>query len=64
MFTGRLDGRLIFPPRGEHGFGYDPIFIANGYNITTGQMKPEQKHAISHRAHAFKQLVEACFDNK
>lgn len=64
VFTGRLDGRLIFPPRGEHGFGYDPIFIANGYNITTGQMKPEQKHAISHRAHAFKQLVEACFDNK
>lgn len=61
VFTGRLDGHLTFPPRGLHGFGYDPIFIPNGYDITAGEMDPEQKHAISHRAHAFKQLVEACF---
>ncbi len=58
---GRVDGTLTFPPRGDKGFGYDPIFIANGYDITFGEMDPDKKHAISHRADAFRQLVAHCF---
>ncbi len=53
---GEVHGTLIFPPRGAHGFGYDPIFIADGYSETFGEMAPAQKHAISHRAIAFAQL--------
>ncbi|WP_339830851.1 RdgB/HAM1 family non-canonical purine NTP pyrophosphatase [uncultured Parvibaculum sp.] len=60
-FEGRVDGELVWPPRGEKGFGYDPIFVADGHDITFGEMEPEKKHAISHRAHAFRQLVDACF---
>jgi XTP/dITP diphosphohydrolase len=60
VFEGRVDGTLVWPPRGTHGFGYDPIFIAEGYNVTFGEMESEKKHAISHRARAFKQFVEAC----
>lgn len=60
-FEGRVDGELVWPPRGGKGFGYDPIFVANGYDITFGEMEPEEKHGISHRAHAFRQLVDACF---
>jgi XTP/dITP diphosphohydrolase len=61
IFTGRWDGTLIFPPRAQHGFGYDPIFVPKGYDKTVAEMKPEQKYALSHRAQAFKQLVEGCF---
>lgn len=60
-FEGRVDGELVWPPRGGKGFGYDPVFVANGYDITFGEMEPEEKHGISHRAHAFRQLVDACF---
>ncbi len=60
-FEGRIDGRLVFPPRGDRGFGYDPIFIANGETLTFGEMDPDKKHAMSHRAKAFAQLIEACF---
>ena len=60
-FEGEVHGKLSFPPRGENGFGYDPIFIPTGYGITFGQMPPNQKHALSHRARAFEQLVAACF---
>lgn len=60
-FEGRVDGELTWPPRGDKGFGYDPMFIATGYDITFGEMEPEKKHGISHRAHAFSQLVDACF---
>jgi XTP/dITP diphosphohydrolase len=60
-FEGRIDGRLTFPPRGDRGFGYDPIFIADGHNITFAEMDPAEKHAISHRADAFRQLVTGCF---
>ncbi len=59
-FEGRVNGALTFPPRGTQGFGYDPIFIAEGEAITFGEMEPERKHAMSHRADAFRQLVEAC----
>ncbi len=61
IFVGRVDGRLVWPPRGENGFGYDPIFVANGYDLTFGEMDPSEKHAISHRADAFRKLVNACF---
>lgn len=60
-FEGRVDGELVWPPRGQKGFGYDPIFVADGHDITFGEMEPEKKHDISHRAHAFRQLVDACF---
>ncbi len=56
-FRGEVHGTLTFPPRGAHGFGYDPIFIVDGYDVTFGEMEPNEKHAISHRAHAFAQLV-------
>lgn len=60
-FRGDLPGHLTFPPRGPHGFGYDPIFIPDGHSLTCGEMDPAAKHAISHRALAFRQLVAACF---
>jgi len=61
-FEGRLDGHLVWPPRGERGFGYDPIFQPDGEHLTCGEMEPAAKHAISHRARAFHQLVAACFE--
>jgi len=58
---GKVQGKLIFPPRGTKGFGYDPIFQPNGHKISFGQMEPETKHNISHRADAFAQLITRCF---
>ncbi len=60
-FQGEVHGQLVFPPRGARGFGYDPIFVADGYDSTFGEMDPDVKHAISHRAQAFKQMIDACF---
>lgn len=60
-FEGRADGVLVWPPRGDQGFGYDPMFVPNGHDITYGEMEPEAKHAMSHRADAFRQLVSAVF---
>ena len=60
-FEGRVDGRLVWPPRGDRGFGYDPIFVPDGHRQTFGEMEPSAKHAISHRAVAFRKLIEACF---
>ncbi len=60
-FEGRADGTLVFPPRGDKGFGYDPIFQPVGYQVTYGEMEPGAKHAISHRADAFRKLIAACF---
>lgn len=60
-FAGRVDGQIVFPPRGDKGFGYDPIFIADGYDITFAEMDPVEKHKISHRANAFKLLVDRLF---
>ncbi len=59
-FEGRVDGRLVWPPRGDRGFGYDPIFVAEGETLTFGEMEPARKHAMSHRARAFAKLVAAC----
>lgn len=61
VFEGEVRGELVFPPRGTHGFGYDPIFLAAGESETFGEMAPERKHAMSHRAHAFAKLIGACF---
>ena len=58
---GRVYGRLVFPPRGDRGFGYDPIFIPDGHAITFAEMDPDDKHRMSHRADAFAQLVARCF---
>ena len=60
-FEGHINGTLTWPPRGKRGFGYDPIFIPNGFKITFGEFDPDLKHAISHRAEAFNKLVETCF---
>lgn len=60
-FEGRVDGSLVWPPRGDKGFGYDPIFVPQGHAITFAEMDPAAKHAMSHRADAFRQLVEAVF---
>ncbi len=61
VFEGFVSGTLIWPPRGDKGFGYDPIFVADGYDITFGEMAAEDKHQISHRADAFRKLVNGCF---
>ncbi|MFO1172469.1 MAG: RdgB/HAM1 family non-canonical purine NTP pyrophosphatase [Hyphomicrobiaceae bacterium] len=59
-FEGKVFGTLVWPPRGTRGFGYDPMFLPDGRNETFGEMEPEAKHAISHRAIAFAKFVEAC----
>ena len=58
LFEGRVDGTLVWPPRGDHGFGYDPMFLPDGHGLTFGELAPTQKHDISHRARAFRSLVE------
>jgi XTP/dITP diphosphohydrolase len=61
-FRGEAHGCLVWPPRGERGFGYDPMFRPDGYEITFGEMDPARKHAISHRAEAFAKLASACLE--
>lgn len=63
-FEGTVEGSLVWPMRGKNGFGYDPIFLPEGGDLTFGEMNPEAKHAMSHRADAFAQLVAACFADK
>ena len=60
-FEGSVCGSLVWPPRGDNGFGYDPVFMPAGGDATFGEMDAEQKHAISHRAAAIRQLLAACF---
>ena len=59
---GTVEGQLVWPPRGNKGFGYDPMFVPDGFDITFGEMDPETKHNLSHRARAFDKLLAACFD--
>ncbi len=66
-FEGRVDGMLVWPPRGDKGFGYDPMFLPDGHTRTFGEMASEEKHGLpprgkglSHRARAFLKLAEAC----
>jgi XTP/dITP diphosphohydrolase len=68
-FEGRVDGTIVWPPRGDQGFGYDPIFLPDGFNRTFGEMSSEEKHelpprgkGLSHRARAFLKLAESCLD--
>lgn len=58
IFEGRVDGALVFPARGKEGFGYDPIFVPQGYEETFGEMDAVQKHSMSHRARAFAKFME------
>jgi len=58
-FEGLVEGTLVWPPRGDKGFGYDPMFVPEGHDQTFGEMDPDEKHAISHRAAAFRKLVAA-----
>jgi XTP/dITP diphosphohydrolase len=60
-FLGRVEGATVWPPRGERGFGYDPMFLPAGASETFGEMDPQAKHAVSHRARAFAQVIAACF---
>lgn len=61
LFHGTCDGSIVWPPRGSGGHGYDPCFQPDGDTRTTAQMSDAEKNAISHRGHAFKMMVEACF---
>ncbi|MGI4731735.1 MAG: non-canonical purine NTP pyrophosphatase, partial [Janthinobacterium lividum] len=60
-FEGRADGSLTWPPRGSVGFGYDPVFVPLGDTRSYAELAPDEKHAISHRADAFRQMVAAVF---
>lgn len=60
-FEGRISGEIVWPPRGTCGFGYDPIFRPTGDDLTFGEIDPDEKHAISHRAIAFRKMISACF---
>lgn len=60
VFEGTVEGTMVWPPRGDRGFGYDPAFQPHGHDVTFGEMEPADKHAMSHRARAFALMVEAC----
>jgi len=62
VVEGRVDGTLTFPPRGDRGFGYDPVFVPEGHDQTFGEMEPAYKDGISHRARAFALLKDALID--
>ena len=64
LFRGEVAGKLVWPPRGERGFGYDPIFVPDGGVATFGEIDPAQKHRISHRARAFAKLVDGCLRSR
>ena len=60
-FEGRVDGTLIWPMRGTNGFGYDPMFVPEGFQKTFAEMDMQEKKSISHRRRAFDQLISGCF---
>lgn len=61
VFEGKMTGRIVWPPRGDQGHGYDPVFQPDGHLLTFGEMDRWEKNQISHRADAFRKFVEACF---
>ncbi|UWQ49637.1 RdgB/HAM1 family non-canonical purine NTP pyrophosphatase [Leisingera caerulea] len=61
VFEGVMPGQLVWPIRGEHGFGYDPMFQPDGYEITCAEMDPAEKNKISHRGKALAKFVQGCF---
>lgn len=62
IFEGRVEGQVTWPARGDQGFGYDPMFVPEGFDITFGEMDPDKKQEMSHRADAFAKLVKGCFE--
>lgn len=62
VFEGTVEGALVWPIRGEHGHGYDPMFQPVGHDVTFAEMTADAKNEISHRANAFKKLIDGCFD--
>lgn len=62
LFEGRIFGHLVWPGRGGNGFGYDPMFLADGESLTFGEMEPAKKYAISHRTRAFAAFKRECLD--
>jgi XTP/dITP diphosphohydrolase len=62
-FEGKVFGTIVWPPRGTRGFGYDPIFVPEGYSETFGEMEPSLKDSLSHRARAFEKLMLAAYDD-
>ena len=63
-FEGNVFGTLVWPTRGEKGFGFDPMFVPDGYDVTFAEMDPALKHTISHRAVAFQKLLDTCFGGR
>ena len=61
VFDGSVPGTLVWPPRGDRGFGFDPMFVPDGEEETFGEMDPAKKHGMSHRADAFRKLMRVCF---
>ena len=61
IFAGTVEGQIVWPMRGERGFGFDPVFQPDGHQETFGEMDPAKKHSMSHRADAFAKLVSGCF---
>src|SRR3546814_10418712 len=59
---GQVHGEAVWPPRGDRGFGYDPMFVPDGHSLTFGEGDAGWKHSISHRAEAFTRLVARCLD--
>ena len=59
-FEGKAPGHWVWPPRGDRGFGYDPMFVPDGHRLTFGEMEPALKHSFNHRARAFALLAEGC----
>ena len=62
VFAGIASGEVVWPMRGEHGFGFDPIFQPTGYDLTFAEMQPKEKEPLTHRANAFHKLVTYCFE--
>ena len=60
IFEGKVEGQIVWPMRGTRGFGFDPVFLPEGESETFGEMDPQRKHAMSHRARAFAAMVAAC----
>lgn len=63
VFEGKVFGTVVWPPRGRRGFGYDPIFVPDGYNETFGEMDPDLKNRLSHRMRAFEKLMAAAYED-
>jgi XTP/dITP diphosphohydrolase len=59
LYRGEVDGHMIWPPRGANGFGYDPMFVPDGYDKTYGELTADEKHGMSHRARAFAAFAKA-----